>query len=219
MRPVIIGNATLYLGDCREILPGLDAAHALVTDPPYGMKCRMNHIKHRMAGGTWGQPAKYADLRRWDIAPDMATIAALTKYPECVIWGGHYYELPPSRCWLIWDKQNAMHTVADCEMAWTNFDKPTKRFSGPVGAHDTGHPTQKPLRLMEWCVAKTQGAVLDPYMGSGTTGVACMNLSRPFIGIEIEPKYFDIACLRIETAQRQERLFADVAATQSEMFA
>jgi DNA modification methylase len=98
--------------------------------------------------------------------------------------------------------------MADCELAWTNLDKPSKRFSWPVGVHEYGHPTEKPLALMEWCVAKTDGGVIDPYMGSGTTGVACANLGRAFIGIEREPKYFDIACERISAAYAQQRLFA-----------
>lgn len=99
------------------------------------------------------------------------------------------------------------------ELAWTNLDRPAKRFKGLVGRAEHGHPTQKPLDLIEWTILQAEHSgianqILDPFMGSGTTGVACMNLGRKFIGIEREPKYFEIACRRIEDAQRQERLFA-----------
>lgn len=102
--------------------------------------------------------------------------------------------------------------MADVELAWTNLDRPAKRFNGLVGRVEYGHPTQKPLALMEWTIKQVEHrdvaqTILDPFMGSGTTGVACMNLGRHFIGIEREPKYFDIACRRIEDALRQERLF------------
>ncbi|MDQ5959379.1 MAG: hypothetical protein QG592_458, partial [Pseudomonadota bacterium] len=114
-----------------------------------------------------------------------------------------------SRCWLVWDKQNAVPTMADHELAWTNLDRPGKRKSLPVGSHANGHPTEKPVALMEWCLIFVPDAqtILDPFMGSGTTGVACANLGRAFIGIERERKYFDIACERIAAAQAQQRLF------------
>ena len=100
-------------------------------------------------------------------------------------------------------------TLAEAEMAWTNRDSVIRVYDGNRSEPDREHPTQKPIALMQWCVEKTTGTVLDPFMGSGTTGVACANLGRKFIGIEIEPKYFDIACRRIEQAYKQPRLFAD----------
>ena len=201
-RKEVIGDATLYLGDCLEILPTLEKVDAVITDPPYG-------IGDRMQGGTWGAVEKYADFRAWDVAPSPELMAALiAKGKQAIVWGGNYFSLPPSRCWLAWDKQNAVKTMADVELAWTNLDRPAKRKSLPISKHAFGHPTEKPAPLMEWCVGMVPGGVLDPFMGSGTTGVACMNLGRKFIGIEIEPKYFDIACERIENAQRQGRLIA-----------
>lgn len=200
--PVVIGNATLYLGDCMEILPSLPTVDAVVTDPPYG-------IGEKMKGGTWGAATKYADFRRWDLAPEAAAFAALLDLAvPSIIWGGNYFPLPPSRCWLAWSKSNAVPTMADFELAWTNLDKPCKRFDGNVGAHPSGHPTEKPVPLMEWCMGQSATAqtILDPYMGSGTTGVACMNMGRKFIGIEIDQKYFATACERIENAQRQQRI-------------
>jgi len=125
-----------------------------------------------------------------------------------IIWGGNYFPLPPSRCWLVWNKPERGFSLAEAELAWTSFDAVVRVFDGNRSEPDRVHPTQKTVALMRWCVAKTTGDILDPFMGSGTTGVACMNLGRKFIGIEIEPKYFDIACERIENAQRQGRLIA-----------
>jgi site-specific DNA-methyltransferase (adenine-specific) len=111
--------------------------------------------------------------------------------------------------WLVWDKQNAVPTMADCEIAWTSLDANTKRFSHPVGRVLHGHPSEKPLQLMRWTIdiVKASGTIFDPFMGSGTTGVAAIQMGRKFIGIEREPKYFDIACKRIEQASKQVDMF------------
>ncbi len=184
---------TLYLADCMDVLPTL-ADEAIVTDPPYG-------IGERMQGGTWGAKKKYEDFRKWDVAPSQAILDAFKRQPQAIVWGGNYFTLPPSRCWLAWDKRNAVPTMADVELAWTNFDKPAKRFSWPVGVHTSGHPTEKPVALMSWCVGMVDSeTVADFYMGSGTTGVACMKLGRKFIGVEIDPTYFAVAARRIAAA-------------------
>ena len=208
MNPVIIGNATLYLGDCREILPTLPKVDAVITDPPYG-------IADKWKGGSshgWGKARDEGELRNdWDEAiPSPETFAQiLSKCKEAVIWGGNYFPLPPSRCWFVWSKPERNFTLAEAELAWTNRDNVVRVYDGPRSESDREHPTQKPVALMAWCVSKSKAqTILDPFMGSGTTGVACMNLGRKFIGIEIEPKYFDIACRRIEDAQRQKRMFA-----------
>lgn len=203
-----IGRATLHLGDCRDIIPTLGPVDAIVTDPPYG-------LGNRMQGGTWGAAAKYADMREWDeFAPADIVNALLALSLPTIVWGGNYFPVPESRCWLIWDKQNAVPTMSDIEMAWTNLDRPGKRKSLPVGVHEHGHPTEKPLPLMAWCLGFVPNAetVLDPFMGSGTTGVAAVKAGRSFVGIEREPKYFDIACKRIEDAQRQGDFFVEQAA-------
>lgn len=203
---VEIGDATLYLGDCMEILPTLDRVDAVITDPPYG-------LGDRMKGGTWAEKQEFKDMVVWDTAPpsieNLLNIASKAKI--CVFWGGNYYGLPASRCWLVWDKQNAVPTMSDCEIAWTNLDANTKRFSHPVGRVLNGHPSEKPLRLMEWTIqtVKASGVILDPFMGSGTTGVAAIQMGRKFIGIEREPKYFDIACKRIEQASKQVDMFVE----------
>jgi len=202
---VTIGDATLMHGDCLEILPTLDKVDAVVTDPPYG-------LGERWSGGTWGANPMYADAKQWDVAVSQQTINSLIdKAAASIIWGGNYYAMPPSRCWLSWRKSSQMETMADFELAWTSLDRPAKEIlenRNPDGKRD--HPTQKPIRVMEWTLGFVENAecILDPFMGSGTTGVACANLGRKFIGIEIERKYFDIACERIDAAYAQGRLFA-----------
>lgn len=165
-----------------------------------------------------GAASKYADFRRWDVAPPRELLLGLDRTGPAIIWGGNYFDLPASRCWLAWDKLNAVPTMADLELAWTNLDRPAKRIRLPVGKHEWGHPTEKPLALMEWCLGflPVSHVVFDPFLGSGTTLVACANLGRRGIGIEIDEKYFDIACRRIEAAYAQPRLFEEpvVKATQ-----
>ena len=207
VQKVTIGDATLYQGDCMDILPTLGKVDAVITDPPYG-------LGKRMQGGTWGAKTEFKEMVVWDVAPPtvdfLLRLVALS--PITVFWGGNYYGLPPTRCWPVWDKQNAVPTMADCELAWTSLDANTKRMSRPVGRVQNGHPSEKPLDLMVWTLntVKAHGVIFDPFMGSGTTGVAAIQLGRKFIGIEREPKYFDIACRRIEQAHAQGKLFAPV---------
>jgi DNA modification methylase len=128
---------------------------------------------------------------------------------QVIVWGGNYFDLPPSRCWLVWNKPERGFTLAEAELAWTNADAVVRVFDAPRSEPGREHPTQKPVALMRWCIAKLSKAetILDPFMGSGTTGVACVKLGRRFIGIEREPKYFDIACRRIAEAYKQPDLF------------
>ena len=209
-REVIIGNARLLLGDCREILPTLPKVDAVITDPPYGIG---------MDGGNVGYKG-FNDFERlgWDAAPPDAELlkAVIAAGDKAILWGGNYFGLPGTRCYLVWDKGAGFknRSYAEAELAWASFDANVRVFSyDPLANGDykgKSHPTQKPVRLMEWCIAQAGSpqTVLDPFMGSGSTGVACHNLGRSFIGIEREPKYFEIACRRIEQAQAQERLFA-----------
>jgi site-specific DNA-methyltransferase (adenine-specific) len=202
----IIGNATLYLGDCRDILPTLPKVDLVLTDPPYGIGFAASPTKWQRLDGKLPE--------EWDDeAPDF--IAEVLSIGEsAMVWGGNYFALPPSRGWLSWFKPDAPPSMAHFEMCWTSFDMNARQLSCSISQTNperVGHPTQKPLRLIEWCInlaPKTTSTVADPFMGSGTTGVACANLGKTFYGIEREPKYFDIACQRIENAYRQERLFA-----------
>ena len=196
---------------------------ALVTDPPYGIGADAS--MHKAGGTKYGAAAaakrEYA-ATNWDnaIAQDAVDLARKITFWH-VIFGGNYYNLPPSRCWLVWDKQNGTNDFADCELAWTNLNKPVRRiewmWNGMLrkGKEPRGeHPTQKPEGVMKWCIEHLpDGAdtILDPFMGSGTTGVAAVKLGRKFIGIEIDPRYFDIACRRIEDAARQPDMFVEPA--------
>lgn len=211
-REEIIGDCRLILGDCREVLPTLDPVDAVVTDPPYGIGRDGKPKSTSSHGGHKG----YAPLG-WDAGrpePQVFT-SILAVAPVAVIWGGNYFAdlLPPSSKWLSWDKGQRIDQ-ADAELAWTNQDGALRVFTlnrAEIAKDGAVHPTQKPVRLMEWTLeqVKAEGIVLDPFMGSGTTGVACVRRDCAFIGIEREPTYFDIACRRIEEAYRQPRLFAE----------
>lgn len=201
-RKEVIGDCALYLGDCMEIMPALGKVDAVVTDPPYG-------LGKRMQGGTWAAKAELHGFQHWDLEAKQEWIdAILAMDVPSIIWGANYFCVPASRCWLLWNKVNAVPTMADFEMAWTNIDKPAKRFDAPVGRMEFGHPTSKPLPLIQWCLTQISGdIVLDPFMGSGTTGVACVKMGRVFIGIEQHEPYFDIACERIRKAFAQPDMF------------
>jgi DNA modification methylase len=153
----------------------------------------------------------------WDSAPidRQAIDLLLSKADSAIIFGGNYFELPPSRCWLVWDKK-VNGEFADCELAWTNLDKPVRRiewmWNGMLrkGQEErNSHPTQKPLGVMEWSLTQIPHAlsILDPYMGSGTTGVACVKAGRSFVGIERHEPYFNLTCDRIRKAYAQPDMF------------
>ena len=213
MNPVIIGDATLYLGDCMDILPSLGKVDAVITDPPYGIGA------DKMTLGNGKRKIERGDIE-WDSATPSQELMDLihSKGELHIYWGGNYFGLPASKCWLVWDKCTGANSFADCELAWTDIDSVVRKITVPwVGANakdESGervHPTQKPLGVMRWSIEKCKPqpqTILDPFMGSGTTGVAAIQLGRSFIGIEREPKYFDIACQRIEQAVAQGQLFA-----------
>ena len=193
---VVIGNAELYLGDCLKIMPTLGRIDAVITDPPYG-------LGKKLAGGTWGVNNAWDQEAKQEWADMILSLAE-----KVIIWGGNYYSLPPSRGWLAWYKPDSPPSMGDFELAWTSLDKNTRHIIWSIAATNAervGHPTQKPVRVMQESIlqADCPEIVLDPFMGSGTTGVACMNMSRNFIGIEINSEYFDLACKRIEQAQQQ----------------
>lgn len=211
MKPVVIGNAELWLGDCREILPTLPRVDACITDPPYGIGADSHAGKAENGWTQW--PGADWDKER----PAKDVFDSFVPMAETlIVWGGNYFTdyLPPSMRWLIWDKGQRNFSLADCEMAWTNQSKASRviTYSRAEALKDgKQHPTQKPIAVMKWCIEQSavkQGAtILDPFMGSGTTGVAAVQMGRKFIGIEREPRYFEIACRRIEDAQRVSDMF------------
>lgn len=207
-----IGPHTLYLGDCREIVPTLGKVDSVVTDPPYG-------IDYGRAGGFsashgWGP---WRENCSWDVdRPERAIFDAMlacSKYQ--IIWGGNYFSdfLPPSMQWFVWDKGQREFSLADFEMAWSSQNKAARVVSyarGRANLDGKEHPTQKPVEVMRWCIDRLPPEVvtiLDPFLGSGTTLVAAAMLGKHGIGIEREEKYFDVACRRVEAAMKQPDLF------------
>lgn len=213
-RRVEIGDCVLYQGDCLRIMPMLEGVDAVVTDPPYGIgwddaaaaasgarSGAMKAFKGTYEASGWDKQT--ASNARMEVMREIA--------PKQIIFGGNYYQLPTTKCWLVWDKK-INGTFADVELAWTNLDKPAKlitfMWNGMLRQNNEprgDHPTQKPIEVMRWCLGHIPDAevICDPFMGSGTTGVAAVKMGRKFIGIEREPKYFDIACKRIEEAMKQ----------------
>jgi DNA modification methylase len=213
-----IGQCDLYLGDSAELLPLMPRVDAVVMDPPYGIgEAKKNHeSRGTLAKRSYGPPSEWDDKTADDVVA-----AAIGKAKWSIVFGGNYYGLPPSSCWLVWDKLNGDSDFADCELAWTNLPKAVRRirflWSGCMRRErdvDREHPTQKPVDVMKWCIEhlpEPNRTIMDPFMGSGTTGVAAVKLGRRFIGIEREPKYFDIAVRRIEEAYRQPDMFVEQA--------
>ena len=222
--PVIIGDATLYLGDCRDILPTLGRVDAVVTDPPYGVNFKGSATRH----GT-DEANGYASFE--DTPENIASVVvpaiifAIAKADRAAITPGirnaRLYPAPDGEG-VIWYPSGAnrgpwgfvthqpIFYYGKCPYLSTGQGSMPTGFQSVEAAEDNGHPCPKPIRQMSWIVRRATKAgdlVLDPFMGSGTTGVACAKLGRKFIGIEIEPKYFDIACRRIEQAYAQPDLF------------
>jgi DNA modification methylase len=213
MRVEHIGDAQLYLGDCREILPTLGKVDAVVTDPPYGMQFRSNYRKDKhlsianddaewpleLATSIAATHSKYV-FCRWD------DVRRIDKPKSLVTWVKNNWSMGDL------DHEHARQTEVAAFYPGLEHFFPQGRPTDVIEAPRTGnefHPTEKPVQLM-WAVVRwTSGTVFDPFMGSGTTGVACAKLGRKFIGIEIEPKYFDIACRRIEAAYKQPDLFIE----------
>lgn len=237
IEPVIIGNAHLYLSDCREILPTLSNFDAVITDPPYGQAQKVNTF-HK--GGTRDKAVVQRNGKTLMVRPNLhAEIDGdaspfdpthlLGIAPSAFIWGAHKFGhlLPKGRI-CVWDKvpTGKKRSQGDGEIAWTNVnpDAPLRIFRllwdglcvGKGARHEVTraqkrhHPMQKPVVLMDWCWLQTgePKSVIDPYMGSGSTGVMCALRGVRFIGIESVPEYFDIACERMEKAYAQGRLFA-----------
>jgi len=215
------GRVTLYLGDCLEILPTLEGVDAVVTDPPYGMSYAPSRSLKKCK--KW-QSQKPFVMVEGDSEPfDPAPLLRLEK--PLVTWGANHYgsKMPDSAGWLIWDKKRGGQISkgfigSDVELAWTNARGTAKIFDymwcglcrdGEVGEHY--HPTQKPVRVMAWCMEMAnipEGAtVLDPYMGSGTTGIACLRTGRRFVGIEKDPVHYATALERIKRELAQGDLF------------
>jgi site-specific DNA-methyltransferase (adenine-specific) len=233
----IAEGVTLYLGDCREILPTLAPHEAVVTDPPYGQDYKVNTF---YAGGKRENAVVQRNGKTLIVSPNIYQPIIgdkepfdptpwLTAAPEILMWGAHKFadRLPPGG-WLIWDKvpTGKVRDQGDGEAAWINRDQPLRIYRllwdglcvGVGARHEVTagqkrfHPSQKPEALMAWCLTFISGSsVLDPYMGAGSTGVAAVRAGKQFTGIELDPHYFDIACRRIEAALRQPDMLIEAA--------
>ena len=214
----LIGKITC--ADCLDILKQLPdkCVDLVLTDPPYGIdyggqlikgeeyKTQTNKHGWRNFGNCeWDKERPSAEIFR-----EMLRVSK-----NQIIWGGNYFAdlLPASQGWFVWNKMQRNFSLADGELAWTSFDKALRIFDysrGQANQDEKIHPTQKPLKLIEWCLARggvENDLVLDCFSGSGTTAVACHNLHRRFICIEKDPEYYRASCERLEQAQRQQTLF------------
>lgn len=236
MRVETIGNATLYLADCREVLPTLTGIDAVVTDPPYGVSLtgKAGHYRNNPSAKRSDTYVSYDDTpENFDriVVPAVKNSIAIARSSIVFMASESIFKLPPGHIGGIylpngcgrnaWGFQNFMHAVFYGDDPFLKFGKgsrPNGKY-GLYGNDSNGidHPCAKPVAAMRWAVDRVsfeRELILDPFMGSGTTGVACTQLGRKFIGIEIEPSYFDIACRRIEAAQRQADLFVSNAPAQ-----
>lgn len=210
---------TIYNADCREVLPQLDKVDLVLTDPPYGIGENAHRVKSRT---KLAKTTDYGDFD-WDSEPasDELINASIDAGTQCIIWGGNYFNVPPSRGWLVWDKENSGN-FADCELAWTNCKTSVRMFkfmwngmirAGEARGKKRVHPTQKPVELMTWCIRiagrwkkehseseverECTQRILDPFAGSGSTLIAAKQLRRKCIGIEREEKNCENAAKRL----------------------
>jgi DNA modification methylase len=227
-RKEVIGDCTLYLGRCEEILPTLPKVDAVVSDPPYGIDYDPRRSERSASSGQRKKMKRVeGDDKPFDPAP------LLDLAPHFVLWGANHYasRLPDAGGWLVWDKREGGalfrgFAMSDCELAWCTSGKMVRTISHRWCGHlrDSErdlfvHPTQKPVAVMQWCIEQLPNdakLLVDPYMGSGTTGVACIRLAREFIGIEQDEGYFDIACERIRKAYDQPDMFVAPPSPQPE---
>lgn len=214
-----IGDCRLILGDCLEVMPLLGKVDAVVTDPPYGIDYNPTRSQSSAASGSRKAAKKIkGDDKPFDPTPFMVA-------DKWLFWGGNNFshKLPGAAGWLAWDKRDSGtlfrgFMASDFELAASNVVGRTQvishKWCGHLRDSERGvfvHPTQKPVAVMEWCLGFLPDAetILDPFMGSGTTLVACAKMGRKGIGIELDPDYFEIACRRVEEAYRQPDLFVE----------
>lgn len=215
----------LYLGDAADILPRLERFDAIVCDPPFGIgeAAGKNKSRSKLAvAQDFGDDA-------WDDQPVsqelIQQMLGMSKY-QC-IFGGNYYALPPTSCWLVWDKLNFESDFADCELCWTNLKKAVRRLqlrsAGMIRDWNEPriHPCQKPIEVMRWVLShlpKDVVTVCDPFMGVASTGLACIRNGLRFVGVERETKYFQMACDRINAEFARTPLFDAIPVQQTCLF-
>jgi site-specific DNA-methyltransferase (adenine-specific) len=211
---------TLYCGDGPTIAAALQHTGAVILDPPYATN--FDHTKVRRS--TQSLQDGYA-AAHWDanvLGDDQPfDVVPWLRYRQIILWGANHYHLPAAHGWIVWEKRagGRPDDHAGTDLAWSNIPGSSRLHTqlwrgkyrgGEENVARAGkklHPQQKPVALMELCVSLTSGRVLDPYMGSGTTGLACLRLQRPFVGIELDPHWFRVACVRLAAAAQQLQFF------------
>jgi len=210
----------IYCMDCLEGMKEIPdkSIDLVITDPPYGIK---ENNEHNLTRGDLAKPTDYGHYD-WDNQPagkeHFDEIFRISK--NQIIFGGNYFTLPPSPCWIVWDKDNGGNDFADCELAWTSFKMAVRKFKwrwngmlqeDPTHKEERVHPTQKPVKLFEWIIknyAKEGDVICDPFFGSGACLVAAVRMGHSFIGFEKEQSYYDAAQIRIKNAQGQGKIGA-----------
>lgn len=211
---MVVEENKIYNMDCLDGMRLMKEqgikADWIITDPPYGISVN-NNMGRRKGDAKSDYKKAYWDKER---LPKSYFDLMLETAGKCVIFGENYYTdyLPPTKSWIVWDKLMSEDlSFSQVELAWTNADCMSKIFKCfPNGSEKRIHPTQKPLALMEWILNKYTKAgdlILDPFMGSGTTAVACHKLKRRYIGFELDEEYYKKAAARLEQAKSQLSIF------------
>lgn len=218
-KEILSDTVVIYHGDCLDILPVIDGFDAIVSDPPYNLQTWNNRGKTNK--GLVGDPD---EILSWDNAITHEHINLIfNKSNHQILWGGNYYLdlLPRTKQMLVWNKMlRGMH-FNDCEIAWcSQFKEACRVFDFHVSRNQNKqHPTAKPVELMRWCLSllpNETASICDPFLGSGTTGVAAINMGMSFVGIEKEQKYFDVSVKRIADAISRPELFVPQKKTKKE---
>ena len=214
----------LRLADCMDLMRGFPDKHfdLAIVDPPYGINVMRAEGKPERRGNQMASRRDYG-VKEWDAAiPPMEYFAELRRVSRHqIIWGGNYFPLTPSRCWVVWDKLNGDNGYADCELAWASFDKAVRKFSfrwagmlqgNMAEKEERIHPTQKPVALYRWLLenyAAPGQRVLDTHLGSGSHAIAAHYFGAHLTACEIDADYYAAAVERIQRETRQLSLFTD----------
>lgn len=212
---------TVIQGDCLDVMKSMPdkCIDLVLTDPPYGIDIT------NQSQGKGGGVAKKIDYKNTNFDKSIPSKYYFDEMKRIsknqIIWGGNYFSeyLENSSCWLVWDKDNSTTDFADCELAWTNFKTATRKYKfkwmgmlqeNMKNKEKRFHPTQKPVALFQWILynySQPGMTILDPFAGSGTTAIACLETGRNYILVEKEPEYIEIINKRIATWKEQGRLF------------
>lgn len=206
----MVGTLDLRCCDCMDLMREHPDGHfdLAIVDPPYGI---------RDSGGQTGGKGKLKNrifnngvIDRWDSAPKEEYFFELTRVSSNqIIWGGNYFDLPPSRGFCIWDKKQPWENFSRCEYAWLSMPVPSKIYEFDNRTSDKIHPTQKPVALYKWLLknyAKQGDKILDTHVGSASSLIACYDMGFDAVGFELDPDYYATSKRRLEDFMRQPKL-------------